>query len=61
VVGHTQVNSRISKGIQNILIYNFIITTFYCQGNSQDGGISAKAFALVPLPIIDIDRSPRGM
>src|SRR6218665_3674228 len=43
---HKQVNSRIRKGSQNILIYNFIITTFDCQGGSQDGGISARAFAL---------------
>ena len=39
---HRQVVSRISKGSQNILIYNFIITTFDC----QDGGISARAFSL---------------
>jgi len=36
----------ISKGSQNILIYNFIITTFDCQGGSQVGGISARAFSL---------------
>src|SRR6218665_4194922 len=34
--------SGISKGSQNILIYNISITTFDCQGRS----ISAKAFAL---------------
>ena len=45
--GHRQVISRISKGSQNILIYNFIITTFDCQGGSQGRGISARAFALV--------------
>jgi len=38
--------SCISKGSQNILIYNFIITTFGCQGGSQGGGISDRAFAL---------------
>ena len=36
MAGHRQVNSRISKGSQNILIYNFIITAFNCQG----GGIT---------------------
>ena len=41
VAGHRQVISHISKGIKNIVIYNFIIT-FDCQG----GGISAT-FALV--------------
>src|SRR6218665_402063 len=40
--GHRQVTNRISKGSQNILIYNFIITTVVCQG----GGISARANAL---------------
>ena len=35
--------SRISKVSENISIYNFIITTFDCQG----GGISARAYALV--------------
>jgi len=38
--------SGISKGSQNFLMYNFIITTFDCQGSSQGGEISAKAFAL---------------
>ena len=46
MAGPRQVISRISKGSQNILIYNFIITTFDCQGRSQGGGISARAFAL---------------
>ena len=47
----------ISKGSQNILRYNFIITTFDCPGASQGRGISAKAFALArpgvtsPLPL----------
>jgi len=27
-------------------MHNFIITTFDCQGDSQVGGISARAFAL---------------
>src|SRR6218665_1238204 len=45
VAGHRQVISRIGKGSQNILIYNFIITTFDCQGDSQGRGISARAFA----------------
>jgi len=44
MAGHRQVNSRISKGSQNILIYNLIITTFDCQGNSQGEGIFARAF-----------------
>src|SRR6218665_1780898 len=41
---------------QNILMYNFIITPFYCQCGSQGGGISARAFVLArpgvapPLP-----------
>jgi len=43
--GDRQVISRISKGNQNILIYNFIYTTFDGMG-SQGGGISARAFAL---------------
>ena len=42
MTGHRQVISFIRKGIQNILMYNFIITTFDCQG----GGISARANAL---------------
>ena len=37
-----QVISDISNGSQNIFIYNFIITTFDCQG----GGISARACSL---------------
>src|SRR6218665_1180114 len=41
---HRQVNSRISKSNQSILMFNFIITTFNCQGDSQGGGISARAF-----------------
>ena len=39
---HRQVISRISKGSQNILKYNFIITTFDCQGE----GMYASANAL---------------
>src|SRR6218665_1482745 len=36
IEGHRQVISGISKGSQNILIYNFIITTFDCQsGNNK--------------------------
>jgi len=46
MAGHRQVISRINKGSQNILIYNFIITTFDCHGRSQGGGISARAFPL---------------
>jgi len=42
MAGHRQVISRINEGSQNILMSNFIITTFDCQG----GGISARAFAL---------------
>src|SRR6218665_733060 len=47
MAGHRQVISRISKGSKNILIYNFIITTFDCKGGSQGGGtcISANALA----------------
>ena len=51
-----QAINHISKGSQNILIYNFIVTTFDCQGGSQGVGISARAFALTrpgvasPLP-----------
>src|SRR6218665_2687796 len=45
MAGHRQVISGISKGSQNILIYNFIITTFGCQGGSQGGSISARAFS----------------
>src|SRR6218665_949991 len=40
--GHSQVISSISKDSQIILTYNFIITTFDCQSNSQGGGISAR-------------------
>ena len=40
MAGHRQVISRNSKGSQHILIYNFIITTFDCQGT----GISAGHF-----------------
>src|SRR6218665_53728 len=47
MAGHRQVISCISKGSQNILIYNFIVTTFDCQG----GGISAKAFTLARLSV----------
>ena len=58
VAGHRQVISRISKGSQNICIYNFIITTFVCQGGSQGRGISARAFTLalpgVALPVLVI-------
>ena len=46
MAGHRQVISLISKGSQNISIYNFIIATLDCQGVSQGGGISSKAFAL---------------
>jgi len=47
MAGHRQVINRISKGSQDILIYNFILTTFDCQGGSLQGGdISARAFAL---------------
>jgi len=42
MAGNRQVISHISKGSRNILIYNFIITTFDCQG----GGISVRTFAL---------------
>ena len=42
MAGHRQVISRISNGSQNIFMYNFIITTFDCQG-SQGGGISTRA------------------
>jgi len=42
MAGHRQVISRISKGRRNVVIYNFITTTFDCQG----GGISARANAL---------------
>jgi len=42
MAGHRQVISGISNGSQNIFIYNFIITTFDCQG----GDISARAFSL---------------
>ena len=44
VINHQQLN--ISKDSQIILIYNFIIPTFDCQGGSQGGGISERAFAL---------------
>src|SRR6218665_832490 len=44
---HKQVISRISNDNQNnILIYNFIISTFDCQGGSLCGCISARAFTL---------------
>jgi len=36
IAGHRQVITRISKGSQNILIYNFIITTFDYQGGGMD-------------------------
>src|SRR6218665_3682373 len=42
MAGHRQIISGISNGSQNIFTYNFIITTFDCQG----GGISARAFSL---------------
>src|SRR6218665_3751145 len=58
MAGHRQVISRISKGSKNICIYNFIITTFVCQGGSQGRGISARAFTLAPpgvaLPVLVI-------
>ena len=43
MAGHRQVISRISKGSQNILIYNSIIATFDRQG----GSISARAFVFL--------------
>src|SRR6218665_3379611 len=46
MAGQRQVISDISKGSENIFIYNFIITIFDFQGGSQGGGISARAFAL---------------
>jgi len=36
-----------ARAVKIILIYIFIITAFDCQGGSQGGGISARAFALV--------------
>ena len=42
MAGHRQDISRISKSSQNILIYNFIITTFDCQDSSQGGGTSCQ-------------------
>ena len=42
MAGHRQVISRISKGSQNILVYDFIINTFDCQGNSQGEFVSAR-------------------
>jgi len=47
MAGHRQIISRISKGNQNILIYNFIITTFDCQGGSQGGGIGTPWCSVV--------------
>jgi len=53
MAGHTQVISRISKGNQNIFMYNFIVTTF----DSQDKGTSAWALtrpgATPPLIVTD--------
>ena len=46
MAGRRQVISRISKGSQNLLIYNFIVATFDCQGGRQSKGISGSAFAL---------------
>jgi len=46
MTGHRQVISRFSKGSQNILICNCIITPFDCQGDRPGGGISDRAFAL---------------
>src|SRR6218665_1186223 len=46
MAGHKQAISRISKDSQNIFIYDFIITTFNCQGSRQGGDISPSAFAL---------------
>src|SRR6218665_2263658 len=43
VAGHRQVISRISKGSQNIFIYNFIITTFDSQSRA-----AARAEAFMP-------------
>jgi len=34
------------RAVKIILIYNFIITIFGCQGGSHGGGISERAFAL---------------
>jgi len=48
--------SRISKGSQNILIYNFIITTFDCQSGSKGGDISARAFAYFAYSSSDRER-----
>src|SRR6218665_2074360 len=48
MAGCRQVISRISKSNQNILIYNFIITTFDCQGE----GISARARPGGALPLL---------
>jgi len=48
MAGHNEVISRISKGSQNILIYNFITTIFDCQGGSQGIGISTRANGMAP-------------
>ena len=47
MAGRRQVINRISKDSQNILIFNFIITTF----DSQGRGISARAFLLARLAV----------
>jgi len=64
MAGHKQVISSISNGSQKILIYNFIITTFDCQGGSQGGGISARAFALAHIgvaPPLTSSSRPRNL
>src|SRR6218665_2250245 len=43
MTGYRQVISHISKDSQNILIYNFIITSSDCQGGGQDEGVNALA------------------
>jgi len=48
MAGHRQDISRISKGSQNILIYNLFITTFDFQGVV----ISGRAFALLPPGVV---------
>ena len=55
MAGHRQVIIRISKGSQKVLIYNFVITTFYCQG----GGISGRALALARPGVAPPLRWPR--
>src|SRR6218665_3916705 len=54
MAGHRQAISRMSFFIQPIFrpIYNFIITTFHCQGGSQGEGISARAFGDLPWHVL---------